>query len=309
MNDILKDIFTETYYPTLENPIKYDFKTSFTATRYWRDKSYTLSKMEAFVKLWKELITSDRLVVSNLCWKDEKQALYVLKRYGIKNLELALTKYQSWNELNLEAIKSRFAGFNIYSLQALFFGMPVNTFADTDAFVQHFSLLAKVATELGVKRLVFGSPSNRRIPQHMSLDDAKRIAVEAFRRVSKLFPSDITICIEHNATQYGCNFITKVEQAEEIVRLINCDNIKINYDIGNAMMMGENQTPPIDTIGHIQISAPFLDSIIGLNVNLPQGWNGKISMEAKEVDNFEDELIAFVAAAAQGEHPPLKRSQ
>lgn len=297
MKDVLENF--DTVYPNLDNAIVYDFRTKHSSTSYSKNKTYILNAMMDFVATWRSLIeNSNRMVVSNLCWKDEKQALAILNRYNVTHVELALTKYSSWDDINIEAIKQRFKGFNIYSLQALLYGKTFNVFLDPELFIDHFRMLAIISKELGVKRLVFGSPINRQLPHYMCTEDAKTKFINVFREIATLFPDDIIVCIEHNAIMYGCNFITTFDEAVNIVKLIDRKNIKVNYDTGNAMMMNEtcdlktNQ----DYIGHVQVSAPELKSIKNLDNKylLCGNFVDKVSLEARDLVDFEEDVKHFV---------------
>jgi sugar phosphate isomerase/epimerase len=267
--------------------------------------------MTSFVKLWRCLAAAkNRLVVSNLCWTSEDRALALLRRYGITNLEIAVTACQPWND-PVDAIKKRYDGFDVYSMQALFYGIESNVFEDVEGFLKHWELVAKIAGELGVKRLVFGSPKNRLVPEGMELAEAKSLFVAAFRCVSEMLGG---VCIEHNAPEYGCNFVTTVQEAAEIVTEIDRCNVMINLDTGNAAMTGCSISPIPDRTGHIQVSYPFLGPIEkDLSLDL-KGYDGMISMECRGLtsEGFESSLETFVIAVGEAlrkEYPPSQICQ
>jgi sugar phosphate isomerase/epimerase len=296
--------FNESYGNYVENnkAVCYDYHTKYSLTTYFKDKNYILNRMASFIHIWKLLHkVSDNIIISNLCWKNEEQALETLKRYKIKNVELALTKYYTWNDLDISAIKNKFKDFNIYSLQSLFFGLDFNIFLNTTEFIEHFRFIAKISQELGIKRLVFGSPYNRLLPKNITYERGVNIFVKTFQQISTFFPEDIIVCIEHNATEYNCNFLNTVYEVINIVQLIDRSNIKVNMDTGNAIMMNDHFDYNIvkNYIGHVQVSAPFLESIvntetIGFISNYIKNYNGKASLEARNIPDLESNIICLI---------------
>lgn len=301
--------------PITRAPISYDIRTKYSVTTYIKDKRRILDQMSEFVRFWKCLAAAkNRLVVSNLCWTSEERALATLNRYGISRLEIAVTACQGWNDPT-ENIKKRYAGFDLYSMQALFYGTDCNLFEDSDGFLKHWVLVSRVARELGVRRLVFGSPKNRFVPSGMDAEEARSLFVAAFRRVSDMCDG---VCIEHNAPEYGCNFVTTVEEAVDITKEIDRDNVMVNLDTGNAAMTGCKTSPVPDVVGHIQVSYPFLGPI-ERDVHLEGlgSYNGMISMECRGLtpEAFETSLKRFVIAIGEAilspssTHPPSQKCQ
>ena len=289
-----------------EFPLQEDSKTIiYDFHNYYQTKETIIEKIKDFVSLYNTLKNmKNKLVVSNLCWRLEEPKT-LLNRYGIKHVELALTKYFSWDVLstlntldlvNLKSIKERFKEYEVYSLQSLFFGLTHNIFIDTEEFINHFKHINSICGILNVKRLVFGSPVNRKLPDLMSYETGRALFIKTFQEISEFLNDDLIICIEHNATAYGCNFLTTIDETVAIIKDINRPNILMNLDTGNAMMMNES----IDFesireyVGHIQVSAPNLGSIMNNpKVNF-DGYDGKISLEMKPAESFEEELVAFI---------------
>jgi sugar phosphate isomerase/epimerase len=293
MRDILLDLFVDVDLPITDTIITYDFQTKY-ANYYAFTKDYIMTRLKEFVLLWKQIEKNkNKLVVSNLCWNDDN-ALHILSRYGILNLELAITKHIKWSD-NLSKIKDIYKDFNIYSLQALFYGLNYNVFTDNDAFKGHFKRVINIAIELGVKRLVFGSPINKYKPDDLNIQDADNIFINTFKELAVFLPSDMMICIEHNAIEYKCNYLTTIQSVINIIEKINNSKIKLNLDTGNALMMHDayNFIDIKNYTGHIQISAPFLKDIIGQIYDF-KDYNFKISLEACNLIDFEKNLIYFI---------------
>ncbi len=304
MQQVLDYVFDDETYEKTDAVIKYNYRTQYSATTYFKDKNYILEKMKEFLTLWRFLHGEhrDKLVVSNLCWKPEHEdmALAVLRRYNISNVELALRRHiKSWDD-NLCDVIEKYIGFNIYSLQAFFYGVNAGLFTQREEFIAHFKKIIDIARVLGVRVLVFGSPKNRKVPDNMCLSDADDIAVKVFKEISAA-AGDVCVCIEHNAVEYGCNYINYVAEAVQLVEKIGRDNVKVNFDVGNAMMMNDSGDCDCMAIGHIQVAAPFLGALnekVHLDSNIKDYYTGKISMEAKDLDDFEGSLRVFIESVA-----------
>lgn len=299
MKEVLTEFFPTEGSPSLHAGATYDIRTKYSVTTYIKSKRRILKQMARFIRLWRSLeMARDRLVVSNLCWTDEARALAVLRRFGIGKLEVAVTACQGWNDPPADILK-RYSGFEVYSMQALFYGVDSNLFVDVEGFLEHWSLVARVAARLGAKRLVFGSPKNRLVPNGMDPKEATSVFVAAFRRVSDMLDG-AAVCIEHNAPDYGCNFVTTVDQAENIVDNIDRNNVMINLDTGNAEMTGCVVAPVPVGVGHIQVSAPFLGPILSETRLDLRGYHGAVSMECRGLtpEGFEASLERFVNAVA-----------
>ena len=299
MKTILNELFVNEIFPSHDKLTLYDYKSKY-FNMYKNDQKYILIKMNEFIKLWRMIYKlDDKLVVSNLCWNDDQMALALLNRYSIKHVELAITRYCGFydNDTEIMKIKDIFKEFNIYSLQSLFYNLDYNVFVDNKQFRDHFIRLGEICELLNVKRMVFGSPKNRLIPDNMTNDEVIDIFVNTFQVISSLLPDGIIVCIEHNASEYGCNFLTTIQSVIDIVTLINRDNIKMNLDTGNAMMMNDiiNFNEIYDHVGHIQISAPNLGNINGMKtLNIGSNYSGKISLEMKLSDDLESNIKTFI---------------
>jgi sugar phosphate isomerase/epimerase/nucleoside-diphosphate-sugar epimerase len=290
--DIINNCFPEfnnnQEFNNILTTIKYDYKTIYTS--FYRKKEYILNKLKEYIYIYRNV---NKLVVSNLIFNEnENIALDILKRYGINKLELALTKYCTWDTLNLNDIQKRYEGFEIYSLQALFYGLSYNIFIDTELFIAHFIRIINIAQMLKVKCLVFGSPKNRYVPN--GFKDPKTFFINTMKNIM-IDINDVIVCIEPNAIEYGCNFINTIEEAVDIIQQIDLPNVKLNLDTGNTMMMNDN-LDLAKYIGHIQISAPYLKEINDFIIPTLNWYNNIKSLEMKEVsiEKFEINIKKFI---------------
>jgi sugar phosphate isomerase/epimerase len=255
----------------------YNYRTKYSPSLNgyaYPNKELIFDNLKRYVKLQTKINNvQDRLIVSNLAWDTvwEDHALDILTKYGITGVELAVTKYTPWDKINREVllnIKDRFAkrGIAIHSLQAIFFGVIDNVFTEETTFTEHFKTVIMCAGVLGAKRIVFGSPRNRVKPDNMPLDYADANFINVMRKLAIYARTyDVIICLEPNAVEYKCNYITHIDHAIHIVKSVDHANLKLNFDTGNALMSGELSVEKFmevaPYVGHIQVSLPFLDEL------------------------------------------------
>lgn len=276
-----------------------------------------MSTLKDYISMYNKTNSAQsRLMVSNLAWNlaFESKALDILKRYNIRRVELALSKYVYWDNATMDVlleIRKKYAAHNleIYSLQAVFYEKTYNVFDDPRSFIAHFRKVLIIARTLGASVIVFGSPKNRYIPDGISKDEAHMKFLEAMREVSKYAELNrVCVCIEPNAKAYGCNFITTLAEALEIVQEIDSPYVKVNVDTGNLVM--ENDILDMDSIsnyiGHVQVSEANLGPLFSSSEDkIPEDTHKqfseklrahKISLEMKEVaeDTFEENIKKFV---------------
>lgn len=287
---------------------------------YWDTQTSILKKLNNYINLYnKTQKASKNLAISNLAWniKYEDKALHIISRYGIKYVELAITKYHKWSEIHLDdlmKIKKRFNdyGLSIYSLQAIMYGTDINIFLNENEFCKHMKQVITIARVLGASRLVFGSPKNRKIPEGTTQEEATKKFIKCFKSIGDYAKmNNIIICIEPNAKDYGCNFITNITEGINIIKKIDHPSIMLNLDTGNAIMENDsiNLTHNIKYIGHVQISEPNLKEFVlstsstdsvDFNANfskqLKKFYKNVISLEMCEVneDNFERNIRQFI---------------
>ena len=255
---------------TGELNVKYDLTTkytnvseteitrTFTNAKYIKMKEEVLNSIKKFINFYK--IDKSNLVVSNICLNNVSnfQFACLLKLYGINNVQIAPTTLISWDNID----KINFNDYlensiKIYSFQSLTFGLSdFNIFINTDFFIEHMKKIIDIAHKYNVNRLVFGSPKHRY--SNSNTDDIKFINI--FRILGDYCNNkNIIICIEPNSRKYGCNFITTIKEANEIVNHINNKNVKVMIDTGNIMMENDD-TSNINIINlyNVDISMPYL---------------------------------------------------
>lgn len=245
------------------------------------------------------------LSVSNIAWKRQytQNALHILKKYNINSIDVAPTLL---NE-NLENINTQeqLAFFDekkikLTGMQSLLFACPgVSLFdgvLEKNTIIHHLKKVFKIANNLKIKNLVFGSPKNRFISDlnDFSLDNA----VNIFSEISDIAKDyNCTICFEPNPKEYNCNFITNTLDAINFIKTVNHKNFKLNLDISTVILNNETLEDilkdGIDLIEHIHVSSPYLKDILLLdNKKIAKtlkrsGYKNYIALECN-FQNIED---------------------
>jgi sugar phosphate isomerase/epimerase len=216
-----------------------------------------------------------KLAVSNLAWQmgEEAAAAKLLSDLGVRYIELAPTR--QWPDLS-QAPSREIAetrqfwadhGFEVVALQAILFGQPdLKVFADDATRARTLDYLDHtyhLAAGLGAKVLVFGSPKNRlrgELSPERAMDAAATFFAEAGRRAAA---AGVVLCIEPNAPQYGCDFVTTAAEGQALVDRVNSPGFALHLDTGCMTMAGDpaenaSKYPP----RHFHISAPNLGPVV-----------------------------------------------
>ena len=261
--------FNIEHYGNNHNEIKYDTITKYSEIFNSKKSEYICTKEEVLHDLEKYLIFTklkiSNLCISNICVNEisQLQFLHIIKLYGFKNIQIAPTKFVTWNNLdNLDLSIYRNNGINVYSLQSITYTLDeFNIFnKNNEKLYNHIIKIIDYSLKNNIKVLVFGCPKNRKIID--SNLDNKLIFVNFFKRIGEYCNNkEITICIENNSKKYNCNFINNIEECANVVREIENKNIKMMIDIGNAVM--ENDTwiyleKYLDILYNIDISNEFM---------------------------------------------------
>jgi sugar phosphate isomerase/epimerase len=272
------DIIVNNFFPDYLTEIKKNNKSESSATYshnsdyrcFRRSISKVLNNMREFIqvcRIMKNPGIMKHLAVSNIAWKsaDDNHAAYVMKRYGINNIELVPTKYFKWAELlgsqeNMQVIKDIWneKGFDIVSLQSILYSIDGTFGINRQRLVNHMAEVSRVAEYLGAKIMVMGAPLTRSGPHTSEFDVTKALDdyVDHPRR-----SKEVRIAVEPNAAGYGCEV---GKNYKEIIAIISGTSkstracVGVNYDTGNAFM--EDDPPPDNhsDIIHVQVSVPFL---------------------------------------------------
>jgi len=268
-----------------------------------------------------------KFAISNIAWKaEEDEKVYeIMGQYGFAGLEIAPnriwdTPLEATNE-EIRRFKEQMhsKGISIVSLQALHFGHPeLTVFENAETrkkTLEHTKRCIELAGKLEAQALVFGSPKNRRI-NDMDYAEAEAIATDFFNELGNHAKAHNTaLCIEPNPRDYGADFLTRTEEADNLVKKINSDGLRINLDTSTMTLNKEDYEKEIShafpRIGHFHISEPMLELVSGQKDNSHHkiiagtlkklNYEGWVSIEMKSGLNDSNvvsvkEAIQFVAS-------------
>lgn len=215
-----------------------------------------------------------KLAISNIAWtnEEEPEIAELLQSLGVKYVEIAPTK--KWDEpieVSDEEIvdyKNWWAGYGItiVAFQSMLFAHPEYTLFESSeergVMLDYLKSFTELAGKMGVTRMVFGSPKNR---QRKGMENKKAldIGTEFFTDIAKTASvNDVIFCIEPNATDYNCDFITTASQGLELVNKVNTPGFGLHLDIACMTLAGDDIAASIkkssEQLKHFHVSSPML---------------------------------------------------
>lgn len=254
-----------------------------------------------------------KLAISNIAWlpEEEETIAELLRSQGIKYVEIAPTK--TWSEptkateQEIEEYKKWWAsyGIEVVAFQSMLFSHPDYKIFEseksrliTKKYLEDFSVLAG---KMGAKRLVFGSPKNRQkgeLPENTAL----AIAEVFFKDIAVVAEQNNTVfCIEPNAPQYNCDFITKAKDGIELVKKVNHPGFGLHLDIACMTLAGDDIATSIsdgiEYLKHFHLSAPMLDL-----VEDREDVNYREALSALKENNYSGFVSIEMRPGATGEN-------
>lgn len=218
--------------------------------------------------------------VSHLAWeaKNNKKLTNIFKKYKVKKIDIVLSKYfKNLGEMRVEKLLNikKFwlsNSITIYGMQSILYGYEkFNIFESLQSRNKLIELFKKInfaAKILGVKKITFGCPQNRKFKKNSN----QRIAIFFFRKISKILDKNIDLCIEPIPEIYGNNFLVNTSEVCNFVRKINRKNIKVQLDTSCLKINSENLHDIIklhkSIIGHIHLSEKYLLKLKNNKINI-----------------------------------------
>jgi len=215
-----------------------------------------------------------KLAFSNIAWgpDEDHEALSLLRANQVQGIEVAPTRlWPNWDGATPEAAAAYAqtmseAGFETPSLQSLLFGLPdLQVFGTTkqqDDLIAHLGRVATLAAAMRAKVLVFGSPKNRNRGD-LTPAQAMQQAIRFFRQAGQVCAdAGVILAIEANPSVYNCNFVTRWQEAEELVRSCNHPGIGLHLDTACTVLAGDDPVAALpqvaDILVHVHVSEPDL---------------------------------------------------
>jgi sugar phosphate isomerase/epimerase len=215
-----------------------------------------------------------KIAISNIAWESSEndRVAEIMVARKIHGVEIAPTKV--WPDLSI-ADNERVIDYRrwwegrsirIVALQSLLFGRPeLNLFGNADVrrrMLDHLSAAIRIASLVGAKVLVFGSPKNRRMGDLAPLA-AVDLAVEFFSDLATMaHASGVTVGLEANPATYGCDFVCTSQQALHLVKRVAHPGFRIHLDTAILAMTGEIFEEALgaccEYLVHVHVSEPML---------------------------------------------------
>lgn len=210
-----------------------------------------------------------KLSVSNIAWgKNElKDLLYILKDNGCDGIEIAPSLI--WGEpvnstkLERENLKKEIekSGLELVGFHSLLFSRP-DLLLFKNEEIRHKTLiylkdLISLCSDMGGKKLIFGSPRNRS-RQNKNYKDCLNQVYEDFKALADYSKDkDIFFCVEPLGENYS-DFIVSVSEGGEIVKKLNHSNFKLHLDTKTIFYTKEDSEQIVkkygDLIEHVHVS-------------------------------------------------------
>lgn len=221
-----------------------------------------------------------KLAMSNIAWTPvERGAGYdAMAESGVTGLEIApgLLFHAAEDPFSPSSDVARAAlaeiadrGLTLVSMQSLLFGVPgAGLFDGAEARANLARGMARAITlaeRFGIPNLVFGSPSQRRLPEGLEMNKALDQATEVFRSFADAAMNAGTkIAIEANPAAYGTNFLNTLDEAVDFVARVDHTALVSILDLGAMHMNGDFATittriPSLmPRLNHVHVSEPNL---------------------------------------------------
>ncbi len=217
------------------------------------------------------------IAVSNIAWTNEEEPEIAkkLQELGITKVEIAPTK--RWEDPTKATPKEireyidwwKGYGIDVVAFQSMLFARPDLKLFESEAVrqeaVDYMNEFIRLAGDMGAQRMVFGSPKNRQ-RGNMELAQADEVAKNFFGALGKTAAErGVVLCIEPNAPQYNCDYITTADEGARLVRSIGSTGIGLHLDTACMALAGDDIGMAIrryaDILEHFHVSAPMLDHV------------------------------------------------
>ena len=251
-----------------------------------------------------------KLSISHIAWpfENENYFLELIAKNGCSGLEVAPSRI--WSQPDKSSLYERqqykkrvnYYGLNIVAFHALLFNRPdLGLFLDSftrNKTKKYLIELCKLASNLGAKVLVFGSPANRR-RFDLGNDTALEIAADFFYGIAKeAREMGVCLCIEP-LSESESDFITSAKQGLNLVDLVGSDGFGLHLD-SKALSDEEDvlnvMHESVDSVKHFHVSEPEL-GLINMRGDVPHNlissvlkekkYKNYISIEMREQINYE----------------------
>ena len=217
------------------------------------------------------------LALSSIAWTNDEETAIAekMRELGIKHVEIAPTKlWKDPTQTTPEEAKVYVDwwaqyGITVSAFQSMLFARPDLKIFENDSnrqeTVEYMEKFLALAGVMGARKLVFGSPKNRQRGE-MSIEQANQIADNFFGGLGDVaLKNNVILCVEPNAKQYNCDFITNAKEGTNFVKSVGNSGIGLHLDTACMALAGDDLGESIreskDILEHFHISSPMLDQV------------------------------------------------
>ena len=139
------------------------------------------------------------------------------------------------------------------------------------------------------------------------------IAKEFFYEVGIFAGSHgISLCIEPNADQYACDFVTTANEGKKLVELVQSPGFGLHLDLACMMLAHDDILPSLSDgmpfLRHVHVSAPNLGNVADvsrtelssfLSALVQNNYQHWISIEMREQATIGQENFEYVKSALE----------
>jgi len=253
-----------------------------------------------------------KLSISNIAWPPEEEDFYLrlIKGLGCSGVEIAPGKV--W-QMPLESSREERAsyasfvrghGLEMSAMQALLYGHPeLGLFGEADRVnktIEYLKGICSLASDLGIRVLVFGSPANRRRGPIL-MDEAFERAAAFFSKIAPFAEENGTcICIEPLRPQ-ETDFITTSEGGLKLVEMVDNPGFGLHLD-AKALVLekgnhSENIRKALHRMKYFHINDPELKEVnssgevdhfrLGTDLKAA-GYDGYVSIEMRTMPDYQN---------------------
>jgi D-psicose/D-tagatose/L-ribulose 3-epimerase len=218
-----------------------------------------------------------KLAVSSIAWTNEEESAIAekLQELGVKYVEIAPTKlWDDPTQTTPEQAKAYIDwwaqyGITVSAFQSMLFARPDLKIFESDEnrqeAIAYMSKFLELAGIMGAKKLVFGSPKNRQRGE-MSIEYANDTAAKFFGELGDVASKNgVVLCLEPNAPQYNCDFITNATEGRTLVERVNNPGFGLHLDTACMALAGDDLGGSIrkskNILEHFHISSPMLEQV------------------------------------------------
>lgn len=271
-----------------------------------------------------------KLSISHIAWPREEETFFLkqIGEWGCTGVEIAPNRV--WHEPVDSDPHDRYSfkrmvnsyGLAIVSLHALLYNRKdLGLFKEKEIETQtiaYLQELCRLASDLGARVLVFGSPSNRR-RHNISMDEAMKRAASVFYEVGRIAAEEgVCMCIEPLGKS-ETDFITTGLEGLRLVEMTASSGFGLHLDAKSIAEECDDYTETLRKTAHIarhfHINEPGLATIGSSNVVshetmgkllVEYGYNGYASIEMRTQPNHLDVIRNSIDLAKKWYIGPVK---